>query len=495
MIPFDELPDKVQIGARRILGPEGQLKQSNPERFEVHVPGKKGMWAVYKRNGHWRCNPCQGGKTDEDRPCQHIVAVLVHLKLLPLPEPAHVALKGDGPRNWSAINQARDAEPTMLPKLLAELVATVPDKPVKCFGRPPARLRDLLYASLVYVNEKRSMAYAAGMLKSPLYREHVWEPLSYGVLSPFLSDPGTKEILERLLAISAAPAKLHVKCGGPDGTGFQQFNFYNYAERRVEEKLRNGEKPPGQKDPKKGRRRHHISAIAFVMNEICVVPALVVKAKPAKLRAQGKSEKIKETEKPGESPWFLPLAERTRMVFPALAQVSADMGFLKTTHYLWGKTRGIDVQIPRRQGTGVEGGHRGLARKAMMDKFREYELDPEGHKRKYYQREIQEAVMNAVKAVFGGGVRCRDHVAQENEVRLKWILHNLRVLIFERFNRDLKVDFAAEAYAIDAQTWVTLEDLKLRYLQNNADHILWLEGQAIANSRPTTLGDFTGAAA
>lgn len=491
-VPFDELPDKVQLNARKIiLEAADAIKKVHDGRFEVYPPSRQRMYLVYHNNGHWRCSPCQGGKTEENRPCCHIAAVLLHIGVLTLPEPAAVPLKGDGPRNWTAINQARDAEPAMMPVLMAKLAATAPNRQVAALGRPPVPLRDLLFTSLLYVYTKRSMAQACGLLRCPGYREHVREPMSYGAISPFLSHPDTKEILERLLAISAAPAKMYVKSGGPDGTGFQQFNFYSYADNRIQEKLANGEKLDEKKDGKP-RRRHHVTAIAFVMNEIIVAPAVVVKAKPAKLRAEGKSAKLRETEKPGENPWFIPLCERTHMVFPGLERVQADKGFVKATNYLWGKTRGIETHIPRKAGTG-DGVHKGLAEKAMREAYHSYELDPEGHQRKYHQRETQESAMNAVKTVLGGGVRCRHHVGQENEIRLKWILHNLRTLIYEQFHRGLTIDFASEAYAIDAKPWVTLEDLKLRYLQPKAAHILWAEGQERGFSRGTRIDDFPAA--
>jgi hypothetical protein len=489
-IPFEEYPDKVQINVRRILNAEGTMRKMRDGRYEIQPPGKVRTYTVYQNNGHWRCDPCQGGKTEDSRPCCHIGAVLVHIGVLQLPMPADVPLKGDAPRNWTAINEARQMEPKLMPLLIAELVATIPERKVAFLGRPPIPLRDLAYAALVYVFEKRSMAYATGALECSLYRDHVREPMSYGALSPFLAHPDTKEMLERLLAISAAPAKSYVTAGGPDGTGFQQFNFYNYAEKRIQEKLESGAKVDKKDKDRKPRRRHHITAVAFVMWEVAVVPAVVVKAKPAWLRAHNRSAKVAETEKPGENNWFMALAERTRMVFPGLARISADKGFVQTIHYLYGKTRGIDIQIERKAGTGGEGTHKGLANKAMKDKFREYELDPEGHIKKVHQREIQESAMNAVETVFGGGVRCRDHVAQENEIRLKWILQNLRTLLFEKYNRGLTIDFRSEAYAIDARPWVTLEDLKLKYMQRRADHILWSEGQELGFSRSTRLPDF-----
>lgn len=488
-IPFEEYSDKAQINIRRILQAEGAIRKMRDGRYEVDPPGKVRTYTVYQNNGHWRCDPCQGGKTEEERPCCHIGAVLVTIGVLHLPEAEEVARRGS--RNWTAINESRRAEPMLMPQLISDLVSTVPERKVAMLGRPPIALRDLAYAALVYAYEKRSMAYACGALHSDIYRPFVREPLSYGALCPFLSHPDTKEMLERLLAISAAPAKLHVTCGGPDGTGFQQFNFYNYSEKRIQEKLENGNKIGKKDKDRKLRRRHHITAIAFVMWEIPVVPALVVKAKPAWLRARNRSVKVAETEKPGENNWFMALAERTRMVFPSLRRISSDKGFFQAIHYLYGKMRGIDIQIERKAGTGGEGTHKGLANKAMKDKFREYELDPQGHLNMVHQREIQESMIGAVKTVFYGGVRCRNHVAQENEIRLKWILQNLRTLIFEKYNRGLTMDFKAEAYAIDAQSWVTLEDLKLKYMQRRADHILWTEGQQRGFSRSTRISDFT----
>jgi len=49
-------------------------------------------------------------------------------------------------------------------------------------------------------------------------------------------------------------------------------------------------------------------------------------------------------------------------------------------------------------------------------------------RRHYHQRSKIETVFSMVKKKFGGHVRCRKRVAQENELLAKFILHNFRVV-------------------------------------------------------------------
>lgn len=65
----------------------------------------------------------------------------------------------------------------------------------------------------------------------------------------------------------------------------------------------------------------------------------------------------------------------------------------------------------------------------------------------YHKRSNVEATFSAIKRVFGGNVRSKTKRAQINEVLLKVLCHNLRVLVHEMAELGISPDFGPQALA------------------------------------------------
>ncbi len=62
----------------------------------------------------------------------------------------------------------------------------------------------------------------------------------------------------------------------------------------------------------------------------------------------------------------------------------------------------------------------------------------------YHKRSNAETVFHQVKSVFRDNLRSKDKTAQINELLLKFLCHNIRVVIQEMFELGIKGEFVVE---------------------------------------------------
>jgi transposase len=61
--------------------------------------------------------------------------------------------------------------------------------------------------------------------------------------------------------------------------------------------------------------------------------------------------------------------------------------------------------------------------------------------KEYHRRSNIESAWSMIKRKFGDFCRCKNPQSQDSEILCKILCHNIVVLIFEIFNRGLKIDF------------------------------------------------------
>ncbi len=133
------LPRNMVQNTMTILDHEDAVRKVDPDHFEVlslRTPSRRVR--VYRRDDLWRCRVDK--ENNQDRPCSHILAVLIYEGLVDLPNTAAtVWTKGKDGRKQTLEAQAWRLVPTKLPDLLARLLreglsVAAPSQPVQ-FGR------------------------------------------------------------------------------------------------------------------------------------------------------------------------------------------------------------------------------------------------------------------------------------------------------------------------------------------------------------------------
>lgn len=467
-------------------------------RFSVLPVDRTKPVIVRWRLDHWGCGSCSG-RINETKPCFHLVAVLVHLGLMP------TAVEDVTPnkiRNQAAFDLAKRNMAQELPKLIAKLCEQVRETRINPVGREAVTVQDLMFGIITYVASGCPMREVESMLKDTYEKGLTSKLYSYPLLSEFLEHPETSMEIQRLQLMLGIASSAFTASAGPDGTGFQRRNFFQYAEDRArwraqrERKkaeraaVKRGQSPkPSEASPTeldKPRQRGHIQAIPLIAYETNIVLDVHVRAidptddseDDSESTATSKDEEDEMEGLRGEQPYFLALLERTRPFLPHLRRVRADKGFAKMLNYWWGQCWGIELSIPFKSNfqPGARKNKSGRARKAASRALVDWMMDEEAAHDEYHKRSQQEGVMNGCKVEVGGGVRTRTEQSQLNEVRLKWLVFSLKQTLYLMYGRDGWVpDFAAAAAQLGPDDLVPLEVLAAKYLQKNAEDIIQWE--------------------
>ena len=141
------------------------------------------------------------------------------------------------------------------------------------------------------------------------------------------------------------------------------------------------------------------------------------------------------TEKPtADSPYMPGFLEVTNDNF-GVEMVAADKGYLSKANYRAINDLGASGYIPFKSNSTAHSGHhkRDYVWEAAYHLFASHRADFDPN---YHQRSNAETVFHMIKAKYGPMVRCRLPDAQVNEVMLKVLCHNLRVLVKVAFEYD-----------------------------------------------------------
>ena len=109
-------------------------------------------------------------------------------------------------RDWHIYNIAKTNEKRLFYQLLYELCSIIPEPPQE-FGRPRAKIRDLVFS----LGLKLYSNYSGRKVSSDLLHAEqaglVSRKLHYNTLTDFLCCPATYDLLQKILTISALPLK------------------------------------------------------------------------------------------------------------------------------------------------------------------------------------------------------------------------------------------------------------------------------------------------
>jgi len=227
------------------------------------------------------------------------------------------------------------------------------------------------------------------------------EPVRYNTVNEYMNQPWFPGLLKHLLLESAAPLASLESQLAIDGTGFTTNSYTRYY------------------DTKYGREMSRAKAIKA--HAACGVLTNVCTALEVDQRADTKL--------------FIPLlVDSTKRFNPD--QVSADKGYIEKANFEAAAKMGVEPFIH------FKDGNRADPKAPMWDKMlRYFKYKREEWEEHYHARSNVETMFSMVKGKFGGHVRSKNLNAQQSEIYLKFICHNIVVLIHAMYESNLAPEF------------------------------------------------------
>ena len=333
------------------------------------------------------------------RACKHIVAVEFIIQREERPDglvvethTARVTYKQD----WAAYNAAQEHEREHFVRLLRDLCDTIEQPEGKGNGRPRLPLSDLVFAAGLKVynttSTRRSMtdirdARANGLLDCSPSTAAIWR---------CMEDPALAPVLTGLIEASAAPLAAVEQDFAVDGTGFGSNTYSRWYSHKW---------------------KRPISEVQWVKaHAMCGVKTNIITAAAATAHDSH------------DSPFLAPFTAKTAERF-TIAEVSGDKAYLSRANLHAVEAVGGTALIPFKvNSTARQGSHH--KRDSLWERaFHYFHFHRSEFLDRYHKRSNIETTFSMVKAKFGPAVRSKNPAAQVNEVLLKFLCHNIVVLV------------------------------------------------------------------
>jgi len=307
---------------------------------------------------------------------------------------------------WIKYNRARTSEKRIFYMLLDDLLKIIPEpKPEN--GRPPIPIRDLIFCACI----KLYHGFSARRISSDMNHSHrmgfIKKIPHYNTLLSFMKDPETYPILQYLITASAIPVSCIEKDFAMDGSGFGSYQYERWMRVRF-----------GGDTTKRGWRNYvklHIS----VGTETQIISAAAV-THGNEHDTKQLPYLVKQTSANFNAEKYLAdKAYSSRKNFKIIEELNA-LPFIPFRSNVTGKTKGCPLWH------------------AMFDYFNNNEED---FKHYYGQRAQSESCFSRIKRSWGEFLKSKTFEAQQNEVLLKCLCHNISVLIAQIFEKNLKINF------------------------------------------------------
>lgn len=363
-----------------------------------------GAYLVQRKGGRYVCN-CPDCTT-RSLTCKHAYAVMHTIRKFTdedgnttITETKRLTYSQD----WRAYNQAQTNEITLFDNLLKDLVSLVPEPEYRT-GRPRKPLKDDLFCAIQKVYSRLSQRRAYTLYKNASERGQVDDAPHFNRIGRVLNREDVTPILHNLLAVSALPLKSVETAFAPDSSGFRTTQFDEYC------KLKHGTK----------KKHQWIKAHIFVGAKTNVIASAQV-----------------TEENGGDCPQFKVLVRDAHDSGFNITEIMADKAYSSRENLDLARDIGATPYIPFR--TNVTGKARGSQMWTKM--YHYFMLNRDEFMQHYHKRSNVETVFQMIKAKLGDKVKSKNRTAQVNELLIKFIAHNIIVLIHEMFELGITPDF------------------------------------------------------
>ena len=236
-------------------------------------------------------------------------------------------------------------------------------------------------------------------------KSYVRNECSYVSVSNYMRKEELTPILHRLIALSSQPLKAVEENFAIDSSGFRTTKFNDYMKHRY------------------NILREH----DWLKLHICTgVKTNIITAVSVEMS--------------GDSTQFIPLTQETINNGFKISEMSADKAYNSIDNYNAVRAVGGTAYIPfKSNATGKGDKTKGNRARLWRKMFHYFQLNQDDFLKHYHLRSNVESTFNMVKSKFSDLVRSKDETAQENELLLKVLCHNVVVLIHESFELNIDI--------------------------------------------------------
>lgn len=383
------------------------------DKFRVRSQSGGGFWQVRHDRGLWLCECPDAGLV---RPCQHVLAVLLRLRILPRPdhdEPEEPETppppwSAEGPRfDWAAYNKAERVMAETLPRLAWRLFELLPQPPPHHGpGRPPIPQTDSLLCAFMWSiagrNARQEQAtrdrlFADGLLSRPIPASDVSRRLVDDDTAPLLEE-ALLRTREPFMALDPEETPLTLAVMGDtfaiDSTGFTPSRRGHY----------NHEKHGPQPAMPWLKCHLMISTKAHLITSARITSS--------------------SGENTHDTTQFAPLFEETKDAFP-VGYVVGDGAYSGRKNVAAVKDAGAEPFFRPRKDTITKQ----YATPGWADMIAFFTMHRREFDAIYHRRSVIEGVNSSIKRRFGETLRSRTATSRKNELLCKLVAYNLTVLV------------------------------------------------------------------
>ncbi len=295
-------------------------------------------------------------------------------------------------QNWSAYDKSQITEKTKFIELLTDLLQNVEESEYG-FGRPKIAMRDMLFASAFKVYTQVSLRRFMSDLENANKLGLITHTPCFASVGHFIQSKELTPILKMLIILSSLPLRLVEVKFAVDSTGFKTTKFGEYCKQKHK------------------TNSYHKWLKAHVC---CGVKTNIITA----VEVSGEND--------NDSPYLDMLITTTHNNGFTISEVSADKGY--TSQYnidrIW--QLGAIPFIPFKINTRTPEG--GNTWSEMYGFFMQHQKEFMRH---YHLRSNIETTFFMIKSKFNETLKGKTLTAQVNELLLKFLCHNIVVLIHE----------------------------------------------------------------
>ena len=307
-------------------------------------------------------------------------------------------------QNWIAYNQAQTQEKILFMELLDELCSQIPQPRRKGAGRPAANFGEMTFSCCLKIYLDFSSRRSESDIKLARQLGYIDHSPHFNTILKYLGTTRLNKVLMKLVEISSLPLKEVEKDFTLDASGFSTVMYGQWLKKRkIYNEFRTFKKAHVMSGVKTNIITHIEVTDGYVSDTVMLETLVNSTAKNFNMR-----------------------------------EVSADKGYMSEKNLGIIFDNGAIPFIPFIRSVRKTSEDRLPIWNAMFRFFRDNNEEFMQH---YHKRSNAESVFSMMKRKFGGNLRSRNSLAQENEVLCKALCHNICVLIQEMFEVGIKVDF------------------------------------------------------
>ena len=309
------------------------------------------------------------------------------------------------PQDWPSYNKAQTSEKNTLQILMADLCSVIPQPP-HINGRPPLPLSDMVFASALKIYSGFSARRFNCDVEEANGRGHISTTPYFNSVLRYIQNPDLTPIIVDLIERSAAPLATVEKDFAVDATGFSTCRFARWFDHKWGKEM---------------SQRQWIKAHAVVGVKTNIVTAIKITA-----------SNVNDTTAMPE------LLDTTSQRF-TVSEISADKAYLSEKNLRHAERMGAKPFIP------FKSNNTGKGSPMWRRLHAQFVFKEEYFKAHYHKRSNVETAFMMVKTKFGDSVKAKSDTGQVNEVLLKFLCHNVCVLIQEAHELGITSVFGAGA--------------------------------------------------